>query len=279
MAEGIGVNLFSLIIISDIPQLHIIENRYRIERQILLGRQAIRRAMRSRAQERAEAEPQGRLPPPITGTKLSAPMMGPSHSTDSPLPMDSDAEAAYANGSTRPRLRRNHSRRSTTQISLNSPNASAQDLKRAFAARRRWPTNRSPDGDSGDDIPQIDYGRATPDPPPEPDSDPEAEEQELPAATTASTAQSSSIPASPSLLFKRLRNASFSPFATMRRRNSRLFGSGFAQDAQQPSGSSESSSEDDDISVLSRRVWNASNASISDEDDADIDVDVHGDGN
>ena len=46
-------------------QLHIIENRYRLEKQILLGRQAVRRAMRTRAQERIEqsieAEPQEQL--------------------------------------------------------------------------------------------------------------------------------------------------------------------------------------------------------------------------
>lgn len=238
-------------------QLHIIENRYRLERQIFLGRQAVRKAMRTRLQARTdqtqETEPQGRLPMPVADTRLSAPPMNQSLSGETPLPVDSEAEAAYANGTARPRLHRRHlSARST---------ASAQDLR----ARRRWSAVRVTEGDSGDDIPNVDYGRATPDPPP--DNDPG---QTSPAVVHSPMLHTHPAPPSPSALFRRLRTASFSPFSTMRR-GSRIFGKEeppvqAAQPGATPA-SSESSSDDDDLSVLSRRLMNRSNRESTDEDD------------
>lgn len=259
------------------PKLHIIENRYRLEKQIFLGRQAIRRAMRTRTQERTkvhtEAEPKGQLPSPDTGTKLGAPQIALALSNDSPLPMDSDVEAAYVNGNgvvRPPHRERNHSRRSTQTPHIGrSPTPSSQDIRRAFAARRRWPVNHSPEGDSGDDIPRVDYGRATPDPPPE--HEPEQPEPQEPMLQL----HPSSLPASPSALFKRLRNASFSPFASMRQRNSR--GSGNSVTPQdylevEPDQSSESSTDDDDLSILSRRVWAPSSIGVAGSDDDDDDI-------
>ncbi|KAJ3555830.1 hypothetical protein NM688_g2363 [Phlebia brevispora] len=61
------------------PKLHMIENRYRLEKQIYRGRQAVRRAMRSKSQSRpeyeTETEPQGRIPTPITGTQIVSPAL------------------------------------------------------------------------------------------------------------------------------------------------------------------------------------------------------------
>lgn len=248
------------------PKLHIIENRYRLEKQIFLGRQAVRRAMRTRAQERVEQKieslPREQLPPPITDTKASVPGLSQSQSQDSPLAMDSDSEGGFQNGGSRPQSRR--SRRPThLHGSSRSTGISAQELRRAFA-RRPWITSQhAADGDSGDDIPQVDYGAATPDPPP----DQELEEQQAePPVAQDPVVQG---PPSPSALFKRLRTASFSPFSSMRNR-SRLFGIN-GKEPEEPAtvGSSESSSDDDDLSVLSgpRRQPRSTHDSYSDEDD------------
>lgn len=211
-----------------------------------------------------EAEPQGRLLTPITDAKLSAPPITGSLSNDSPVPIDSDAEAAYVNGSARGH-RSHHGRRSTTQVShlTRSAGTSNQDLRRLFAARRRWPVNRSPDGESGDDIPSVDYGRATPDPPPE--QDPEEPE---PPVVQEPIIHAPSPSSSPSALFKRLRKASFSPFASIRQRSSRSLNPGNDFSQIERAQSSESSSDDDDLSILSRRVWAPSTIRVdSDEPD------------
>ena len=65
-------------------------------------------------------------------------------------------------------------------------------------------------------------------------------------------------------------SSSFSPFSTMRR-GSRIFGKEeptvqVAQPGATPA-SSESSTDDDDLSVLSRRLMNRSNRESTDEDD------------
>lgn len=230
--------------------------------------------MRTRAQERAEqkleSQPGAQLPPPITDTKAAVPGMMQSPSQDSPMGVDSDTEAEFAaNGNGRPahpRLSRRSSHHTLSHHAAGSARASgisSQDIRRAFASRRPWITTaQATDGDSGDDIPQIDYGAATPDPPPE--STPGTRE---PSAAHTPNAQAASMPASPSSLFKRLRTASFSPFASMRR-GSRIFTANGGQEPPVQMGSSESSSDDDDLSIMSRRTWrpNQSRESYSDED-------------
>jgi len=253
------------------PKLHIIENRYRLEKQIFLGRQAVRRAMRTRAQERAdrraEAEPQDILPSPVTGTKLTAPQIALALSQDSPLPMDSDAEANYANGHAKPSRHISRSNRSSQVPHLTrSANHSSHDVRRAFAARRQWSADRSsPEGDSGDEISPVNYGMALPDPPPERD----AEEPEAQAPPV----HHSSLPSSPSAFFKRLRTSSFSPFASLRQRTNHTGNTTLTAPhdyLQVPRDqSSESSSGDDDLSIMSRRVWAASPARTDSPDDDD----------
>ncbi|KAI0092473.1 acyl transferase/acyl hydrolase/lysophospholipase [Irpex rosettiformis] len=257
------------------PKLHIIENRYRVEKQIFLGRRAVRRAMRTRVQERldkvTESQPQGKLPTPITDTKLTVPQLALSQSTDSPVPIDTDTEDDYkANRGGRSPRHRSH-RNSYTSQSPHLPrsrNDSTQDVRRAFAARRVWPALQPANGDSGDDIPPVDYGRASPDPPPERDGEVgEQPEQQ----------QSSARTASPAAFFQRLRTASFSPFTSIRQRGSRVFGNdpmpNGHERAQTFGQSSESSSDDDDdLSILSRRVW-AATADRSDSLSQDEDID------
>ncbi|PSR73375.1 hypothetical protein PHLCEN_2v10667 [Hermanssonia centrifuga] len=247
-----------------------IENRFRLEKQILLGRQAIRRAMRTRAQERAElkaeSEPQGKLPTPITDTKIALPMsMSASISSETPVPVDSDAETAYTNKS----QRHKHSRKSSQTVrSPDAPVASGsnQDSRRLLRRRR---TTSLRNADSGDDIPGIDYWTPTPDPPP--DYEPE---ESKPPLVQSPMVESPSLSPSPSTLFKRLRTTSFSPFNSIRRGG--LFSNGGVKDVGQQDSqsvvvaSSDSSSDDDDLSIDSRRVWGAVADSLSDgEGDGD----------
>ena len=99
--------------------------------------------MRNRAQERleqgSESQPQGKVPTPITGTKVTAPQVTLSQSTESPVPLDTDTEDAYkaGRGGRSPRHRASHTPQSShLSRSLNGSN---QDVRRAFAARRAWP--------------------------------------------------------------------------------------------------------------------------------------------
>lgn len=255
------------------PKLHIIENRYRLEKQILLGRQGVRRAMRTRAHERNEqevtSEPRERLPLPVTGTNLIVPGLSISQSQDSAMILDSDTEVDLVNRHSRSHSRR-HSRRSSHNpgSSSRASGLASPDLRRSLASRRSWITTQE-DGDSDDDIPDVDYGTAPPDPPPGREGSHEISPAQSPLAQH-------SRPSSPSTLLKRLRTASFSPFATMRR-GSRIFGgnaeNGVAHEANSNvvAASSESSSEDDDLSILSRRTWRRSNGqeSFSEDDEYD----------
>lgn len=78
-----------------------VKNRGRIEKQVLLGRQAVHKASKSKSRSSSQ-EPrqlllQTSLADPIQRTNRSA---SPSRSgSDRPLPVDTDAEAAFARGS------------------------------------------------------------------------------------------------------------------------------------------------------------------------------------
>lgn len=80
-----------------------IENRYRIENEVLLGRQAVRRALQNKEKAREASKPQSSLvPQPITGTQLSqdGTDTGPVPTTsEAPMSMDTDAEDAFKEGS------------------------------------------------------------------------------------------------------------------------------------------------------------------------------------
>ncbi|KAI9001002.1 patatin-domain-containing protein [Trametes punicea] len=214
------------------PKLHMIENRYRIEKQIFLGRQSVRKAMRSRSHERMAAKieslPHERVPPPNTGTKLpvfAAPPMT-ATASEEPLPMDTDAEAAYING--------------TEETQLLAPRHGGPE---------RQPRRKRSQGSlrSGDGLREVegDYGGATPDPPPPP-SDSETDRYSAHKDRHGHSTQT------PSLLH-RLRKTSlssaFSPFASLRRgmRGPQSDGQWQQETAQDPVWSGDSSSDDDDF--------------------------------
>ncbi|KAF8812471.1 hypothetical protein BYT27DRAFT_7159930 [Phlegmacium glaucopus] len=82
------------------PKLHMIENRARIEKQVLLGRQAVHKAYKSKSRSASE-EPrhllQKHLTDPIQNKQIP---VSPSHSgSDRPVSVDTDAEAAFARAS------------------------------------------------------------------------------------------------------------------------------------------------------------------------------------
>lgn len=98
------------------PKLHMIKNRTRIENQIYLGRKAVRKSVTVKKHSPNEGSASN-VPPP-TGSDL-------------PLSLDSEAEAAFANGTRQP-FRRLHANGS-------------QDL-RATVTRRRWASSVEPSG-------------------------------------------------------------------------------------------------------------------------------------
>lgn len=106
-----------------------IENRIRIEKQVLLGRQAVHRAYKSKSgntsQEPREFLVQKSLAEPIQ--KNTPIPVSPLYSgSDRPLSVDTDAEAAFARRS--PLFKRGHSPREL------SPN---HELEPSFTRRRR----------------------------------------------------------------------------------------------------------------------------------------------
>jgi len=236
------------------PKMHIIENRFRLEKQILLGRQAVRKAtvLRTPAQK-SDALSAGAIPAPITGTRLPIPSMlmtaAPPVSDDAPLPMDSDAEAAYANGPPKPHR---HSHRKTTSPSLHMTGSSraastTSDPARAAALRRRWANSHLNVDDNSEPVVASDYGRATPDPPPPVETEPEQPPPTQPPGS----------PTTAGSLLRRLRTASqtFTPFASIRRNSFMGRGSWSQQrdNMVEPPWSSDSSSSEEDLSLESRR--------------------------
>lgn len=116
-------------------QLHMIENRARIENQILLGRKSTRKSLqqppkvaRNPAQELQSMLPENASTgPPPTGS-------------DNPLSVDTDAEAAFANGA-RSYFRRAHTSSPSGTSTPNNGNEPSQDALRSPGVRRRWATD------------------------------------------------------------------------------------------------------------------------------------------
>jgi hypothetical protein len=129
------------------PQLHMIENRSRIEKQILLGRQVVRHSYRGRPGARGgEADSLTENNRYISGqTKATAPGIG-SSSTNSgfaaPLSADTDAEAAFTRRSP---FKRRHSSKTLSSNRAEDPNA-------ADPPRRRSQLKLSPGGSEHDPV-------------------------------------------------------------------------------------------------------------------------------
>jgi hypothetical protein len=177
-----------------------IENRIRLERQIMLGRQAVRKLMRSsRSQANSSLDP---VSPerPLENIGGYEPMM----------PADTDAEAAFARGA------EHFFKRARTGGSPQPdwPELLSQELSKRDVRRRKAVTNLF------ENRPQSERSRApTPDPVPDDEID---ENPFLSNAGLRSPPTFFNAPSSPTTFFNRLRSPSFpgfpSPFASMRRR-------------------------------------------------------------
>lgn len=226
------------------PKLHMIENRYRLEKQVMLGRQAVRRAARARGQDPLShkvAEPQERVPIPITDTKIPPDITPPisaqpsSELPDGPLPADTDAEAAYMNGS-----------RSAGRHHRHHPSERFDEVHRT-SARRRQRGSSALRREEGGVLENAEVGGGTPDPPlpTDPGASPMSAQHHI----------DNSGSNSPLGFFKRLRTGSISstfssPFSSLRR-NARIAGP--QQDSPVNASWSGDSSSDDGHSIVSRR--------------------------
>ncbi|KAI0750813.1 patatin-domain-containing protein [Daedaleopsis nitida] len=214
------------------PKLHMIENRHRLEKQIFLGRQSVRKALQSRTSDRAaakiESQPQEPVPPPNTGTKLPT-MTSPTTThapPEEPLPMDTDAEALMLSG-----VNRRVSPSVTQSTDVPEPGPSR--------ARPRRFSRTSVHRDSGF---EGGFGGATPDPPP-PHSGSETDRVQ-PHHERPHTM--------PTSLFRRLSKTSLRSAFNSFRRPARASPVERELDQGQ-TWSEDSSSDDDDLSFLSRR--------------------------
>ncbi|KAF9567310.1 patatin-domain-containing protein [Agrocybe pediades] len=121
------------------PKLHMIENRLRIEKQILLGRQTVHRAyknkLRSGSREPRHLVVQKAFPGVPEGLKRPSISISPPPSgSDIPLSVDTDVEAAFARSSKffrRGRNSRNLSPSSDKDLARNVPNGSLRRRKRS----------------------------------------------------------------------------------------------------------------------------------------------------
>ncbi|KAI0832430.1 patatin-domain-containing protein [Trametes gibbosa] len=230
------------------PKLHMIENRHRLERQIFLGRQSVRRAMQSGLRERAAAKVESMPQEPVlpnTGTNVptfAVPPLLAKTASEEPLPVDTDAEAAYINDTGERSSVGSQPSTSHRDQSEHGPNRHHQPR------RRRTPLAMHSDQNLLGLI-EGDFGAATPDPPPPPSgSDTDRHSTHRGHHTRASDTSS---------LLKRLRKASlgaaFSPFSSLRRPPRSPLGEGQSEATPGPVWSGDSSSDDDDLSLLSSR--------------------------
>jgi hypothetical protein len=116
-----------------------IENRHRIEKEILLGRQTVRRSVQSRTPALPQDISQGAIPEPSTLPRISlslAPL-----GSDVPLSVDTDAETAYVNGSYPSFKRIRPADTSGVSTPRDSDNAGNQDPLRSPLTRRKWASN------------------------------------------------------------------------------------------------------------------------------------------
>lgn len=244
MAKGIfccWFLLFHLTVNNVYMQLHMIENRHRIENQILLGRQAVRKTLQSRARALSpdpNAVTQGSSVPELsTGSRLPRISVSPARDgSDIPLSADTDTETAYVNGTHL--FKRSHYPVDTPNMSTprDGDNASKQDPLRSPLTRRKW-TSELLDAEMSDAEGSGNGAR-----------------QRAPHTAIPPTSKQISHPTTPSGFFTRFRTQSFptlsSPFSTFHRSKHRGKEPSRTSVSGQP-WSSDSSSED--LSLDDRR--------------------------
>jgi hypothetical protein len=119
-----------------------IENRHRIEKEILRGRQAVRKVLQSRTRTLSpdlNVDTQGSsVPEPSTGTRLPRTSVSPvSDGPDIPLSVDTDAETAYANGIYSP-VKPSRPIGTTVSTPRDGDNIANQDPLHSPSIRRKW---------------------------------------------------------------------------------------------------------------------------------------------
>ncbi|KAF9221996.1 patatin-domain-containing protein, partial [Gyrodon lividus] len=225
------------------PKLHMIENRYRIEKQILLGRQAVRRAMQHVRSNLTPADTDdvladgSNLSEPITGTHLPVA----STSTESPLAMDTDAEKAFVNNGTAWYFRRGRppvSDAAESGASTPYEYTNATDPLRSPILRRKWASDLLDSrGSWGEGQP------VTPDPTPPIPTPP------IPTPPIHSPAPRHANSSSQPTLFTKLQRKSLSalktPFSPSLRSARTVVGKEPSLDGIGPPWSSDSSSEEE----------------------------------
>ncbi|KIY71470.1 patatin-domain-containing protein [Cylindrobasidium torrendii FP15055 ss-10] len=109
------------------PKIHMVNNRLRIETQIYRGRQSVRESMRTKKRLSVSESPNGMKssPPPVSGSDL-------------PLSVDTDAEAAFANGTQWFYHRGHDQQKHKQQQPQSSPRLLGQDPLKSSSVRRKW---------------------------------------------------------------------------------------------------------------------------------------------
>ena len=226
-----------------------IENRHRIENEVLLGRQTVRRALQNKEKSRESAKLQSSLiPQPITGTRLfqDGTDTGPVPTTsEAPMSMDTDAEDAFKKGS--------HwfFKRGTNKSGSSTPRdreTELKDVRRPNGLVNRPPSWRGSWSSSffyaqGADQPPTTPGPTTAEPPSQP----------------SETVSDNVIPPSSPSIFNRIRRKSIlsSPFSTLRHTAARAGSrptSEYGVGDDRGSWSSDTSSDDDLPSPEWRRL-------------------------
>ncbi|EGO27553.1 hypothetical protein SERLADRAFT_354816 [Serpula lacrymans var. lacrymans S7.9] len=158
------------------PKLHMIENRYRIEKQILLGRKAVRKAMQTKIRptpvDSQDLNVADDMPEPITGTRLPQVSASATMNAEPPISMDTDAETAFTSSGTAWYFRRGRPTAiATPESGVSSPYESgytnATDPLRSPMLRRKWASELlDQEPMSGESSSSKTARPATPDPPP-----------------------------------------------------------------------------------------------------------------
>jgi len=143
------------------PKLHMIENRARMEREILRGRRAVRRnqsVYRSSTLDTVDLDP-GDLP----DLSMNA-MLSPSAEADETA-IETDTDVPGRPDRRLPYIARQHASGTTTPVELKA----CPDPLRSPARRRRWTSLLLDDGEAGRGVVQMhrDYGLPSADPEPQ----------------------------------------------------------------------------------------------------------------
>ncbi|KAH8118560.1 patatin-domain-containing protein [Phellopilus nigrolimitatus] len=146
------------------PKLHMIENRFRLEREILRGRRAVRR----KVSVRERIPPSDVDPGNIPDISMGAPQSPDIEQPDAAWPMDTDTDMPFKYDVRDGKLRLWAAPRGQQTSGTSTPVnlKDSQDPLRSPARRRRWTSQLLREGEGSVAIEKQDYGLGPPDPPP-----------------------------------------------------------------------------------------------------------------